>query len=222
AEVEASRGCPFGCVFCAREYFRGVYRKRPMATVLAEIDGLLSRGVEYVYFIDELFLADRPLLSELAARGLKFGIQTRIDIWKPRDLELLGRAGCVSVEAGLECLTPDVRALLGKRSAMSTEQMVERLVMAKSNIPFVQANLVDVGCESPDFVAEWRDRLHSRGIWANDPVPIFPYPGSNIYRRKWGEPDDLAWERALQDYHAGVTRLSELQDAWSMPAAVGS
>lgn len=222
AEVEASRGCPFGCVFCAREYFRGAYRKRPMATVLAEIDGLLSRGVEYVYFIDELFLADRPLLSELAARGLKFGIQTRIDLWKPRDLELLGRAGCVSVEAGLECLTPDVRALLGKRSAMSTEQMVERLVMAKNNIPFVQANLVDAGCESPDFVAEWRDRLRGRGVWANDPVPIFPYPGSNIYRRKWGEPDDLAWERALQDYHAGVTRLSELQDAWNMPAAVGS
>ena len=100
--------------------------------------------------------------------------------------------------------------------------MVERLVLAKSHVPFVQANLVDAGFENPDFVAQWRDRLRSRGVWANDPVPIFPYPGSNIYRRKWGEPDDLAWERALHDYLEGVTRLSELQDAWSMPAAVGS
>lgn len=211
AEVEASRGCPFGCVFCAREYFRGPYRKRPLPTVLAEIDGLLARGVEYVYFIDELFLPDRELLGALAARGLKFGVQTRIDLWKPKELALLGRAGCVSVEVGLECLTPEVRAMLGKRSAMSTEEMVERLVKAKRHIPFVQANLVDAGYENPEFVARWRERLIAHGVWANDPVPLFPYPGSTIYRRKWGEPDDLAWERALGDYLSSTPRLSELQ-----------
>ncbi len=221
AEVEASRGCPFGCVFCAREFFRGSYRKRPLATVLAEIDGLLSRGVEYVYFIDELFMPDRALLGELAARGLKFGVQTRIDLWKPKDLALLGRAGCVSVEVGLECLTPEGRAMLGKRSAMSTEQMAERLAQAKRHIPFVQANLINAGYENPDFVAQWREKLRLRGVWANDPVPIFPYPGSAVYRRKWGEPDDLAWERALEDYLANASRLSELQDAYGAAAAAG-
>jgi len=221
AEVEASRGCPYSCVFCAREHFRSSYRKRPLAVVLAEIDGLLAKGVEYVYFIDELFLPDRVLLSELAARGLKFGIQTRIDLWKPRDLALLGRAGCVSMEAGLECPTPEGRAMLGKRSAMSTEQMVGMLALAKRAIPFVQTRLVDSGYENPEHVARWRERLRERGIWSNDPAPMFPYPGSTIYRRMWGEPDDLAWERALAQYLGSIERSNQVRGARAAPGRRG-
>ena len=46
--------------------------------------------------------------------GLKFGVQTRIDLWKPDMLELLGRAGCVSIEAGVESLTREGRDELAK------------------------------------------------------------------------------------------------------------
>lgn len=105
AEVEASRGCPYSCTFCAKDNFRNAYRKRPPAIILDEIDGLRSQGIEYVYFIDEIFLPNAELLQELTTRDLKFGVQTRIDLWKPDMLALLGRAGCVSIEAGIESLT---------------------------------------------------------------------------------------------------------------------
>src|SRR5574337_903423 len=42
--------------------------------------------------------------------------------------------------------------------------------------------------------------LQSNGVWANKPVPLFVYPGSPEYTRRWGEPDDRAWERAHEDY----------------------
>ena len=90
------------CTFCAKENFRDGYRRRLLPLLLAEIDGLLARGVEYIYFIDEIFLPNRPLLAGLAERQVRFGVQTRIDLWKPEMLELLGRAGCVSIEAGVE------------------------------------------------------------------------------------------------------------------------
>jgi hypothetical protein len=32
-------------------------------------------------------------------------------------------------------------------------------------------------------VQRWRDELRDAGVWANDPVPLFPYPGSPDYRR---------------------------------------
>src|SRR5262249_41606886 len=37
AEVEASRGCPYGCTFCAKENFRNRYRQRSLDRVLSEI-----------------------------------------------------------------------------------------------------------------------------------------------------------------------------------------
>ncbi|MDQ2839671.1 MAG: TIGR04295 family B12-binding domain-containing radical SAM protein, partial [Acidobacteriota bacterium] len=66
AEMEASRGCPYHCTFCAKDNFRNNYRKRPLEVILSELDGLLDQGVEYVYFIDEIFLPDSPLLAALA------------------------------------------------------------------------------------------------------------------------------------------------------------
>jgi anaerobic magnesium-protoporphyrin IX monomethyl ester cyclase len=44
AEVEASRGCPYNCSFCAKIDFRDQYRRRDLPILLAEIDGLLVQG----------------------------------------------------------------------------------------------------------------------------------------------------------------------------------
>jgi anaerobic magnesium-protoporphyrin IX monomethyl ester cyclase len=115
AEVEATRGCPYHCTFCNKENFRNGYRKRPLATVLDELDGVLALGAEYVYFIDEIFLPDRALLEALVERDVRFGVQLRIDNWSHEDLDLLGRAGCVSIEAGVESLSERGRSLLAKR-----------------------------------------------------------------------------------------------------------
>ena len=106
AEMEVSRGCPYHCTFCAKDNFRDRYRRRPLATILDELDGLIAAGATYVYFIDEIFLPWRELLEALARRPVEFGVQTRIDLWRPDMLDLLGAAGCVSIEAGVESLTP--------------------------------------------------------------------------------------------------------------------
>jgi len=109
AEMEVSRGCPYHCTFCAKDNFRDRYRRRPLATILDELDGLIAAGASYVYFIDEIFLPWRELLEALVERPVEFGVQTRIDLWRPDMLDLLGRAGCVSIEAGVESLTPHGR-----------------------------------------------------------------------------------------------------------------
>jgi anaerobic magnesium-protoporphyrin IX monomethyl ester cyclase len=217
AEVEASRGCPYKCSFCAKENFRDRYRRRPAPVVLEEIDGLLAQGVEYVYFIDEIFLPDAKLLEGLAGRKVEFGMQTRIDLWKPAMLELLGRAGCVSIEAGVESLTPEGRQALDKNCRMSTDELTERLIVAKRHVPFVQANLIKAGTDDPAEVAAWREHLMSHGVWANEPVPLFPYPGSPDYRKLWGMPDDHAWERALDHYLKHHVSFSDIQDDRPLP-----
>jgi hypothetical protein len=212
AEVEASRGCPYHCTFCAKDNFRDSYRRRDLGNLLAEIDRLRAQGVKYVYFIDEIFLPNRPLLEALAERGLKFGVQTRIDLWKPDMLELLGQAGCVSIEAGVESLTKEGRDTLEKLCRLSTNELKDRLVFARRHVPFVQANLIEMPADDGDMVQRWRSDLRAEGVWANDPVPLFPYPGSPDYRKLWGNPDDGAWERAVDYYLSRYGELSEIQE----------
>ncbi len=212
AEIEASRGCPYHCTFCAKENFRDRYRRRPLATILAELDGLIGAGVTYVYFIDEIFLPWRQLLEAIAERPVRFGVQTRVDIWSHEMLDLLGTAGCVSIEAGVESLTHEGRDWLEKHCKLSTQALTELLIYAKRSVPFVQANLIASG-DDTDMVRRWRDRLRDAGVWANDPVPLFPYPGSPDYRRLWGVPDDNAWERAVDYYLDRYATLSDIQEA---------
>lgn len=211
AEVEASRGCPYACTFCAKEQFRDRYRKRPLPVVLQEIDELIARGARYVYFIDEIFLPDQALLTALVDRNIEFGVQLRIDNWSDDMLSLLGRAGCVSIEAGVESITPEGRSLLNKRCKASTEELTRLLIIAKENVPFVQANLIGTSDDRRD-VAAWRERLGCHGVWSNEPVPLFPYPGSPQYRLKWGALNDDAWERAHAHYLDECSTYSDIQD----------
>jgi B12-binding domain/radical SAM domain protein of rhizo-twelve system len=217
AEVEASRGCPYSCTFCAKENFRNKYRRRPADAVLAEVDRLQAQGAEYIYFIDEIFLPNEALLRGLVGRGLKFGVQTRIDLWKPEMLELLGRSGCVSAECGVESLTAAGREALAKRCRMTTDQLADRLIEAKQHIPFVQANLIEMPQDDDESVQRWRKKMHDAGIWANDPVPLYPYPGSPDYTRLWGAPDDFAWERAHDHYLRQFRAFSDVQDQQPCP-----
>ena len=217
AEVEASRGCPYHCSFCAKIDFRDQYRRRELGILLDEIDGLIAQGVTYLYFIDEIFLPNRRLLEALEERPVQFGIQTRIDLYTPAMLELLGRAGCVSIEAGVESLTEMGRDALDKKCRMSTDALADRLIEARRHVPFVQANLIQVEDDEAALVAAWRERLQSAGVWANDPVPLYPYPSSPDYRKLWGEPDDHAWERAHAHYLQRFAAFSDIQDEAPQP-----
>ncbi|TPK98713.1 TIGR04295 family B12-binding domain-containing radical SAM protein [Mesorhizobium sp. B2-4-12] len=219
AEVEASRGCPYNCSFCAKIDFRDAYRRRNHEAVIAEIDGLIGQGVRYIYFIDEIFLPQKALLEALVGRDVQFGVQTRIDLWKPELLELLGAAGCVSIEAGLESLTVEGREMLAKRCRLGTEELAALLVNARRHVPFVQANLIGVVEDDPALVDHWRGHLIDNGVWANEPVPLYPYPSSPSYRALWGEPDDLAWERAHEHYLASFASFSDIQDKRPRPLA---
>ena len=57
-----------------------------------------------------------------------------------------------------------------------------------------------------------RKQLMADGVWANEPVPLFPYPGSPDYTRLWGPPDEQAWERAHDHYLRSFDSFSDVQE----------
>ena len=204
AEVEFARGCPYSCTFCNKTLFRNKFRERELSSVLAEIDQLIARGVDYIYFIDEIFGVGkqvRTLLEEIAKRPVSIGFQSRIDLWNEDLLELLGRAHCVSFECGVESITEEGRDAMNKNCRFSTDRITDLLLYARRYIPWVQANLIKTPEDDAALVAAWQANLKSKGVWVSEPVPMFPFPGSPQYVTTFGaQPDEQAWERAHSFY----------------------
>lgn len=206
AELEFARGCPWACTFCNKTLFRNKFRERDVDQVLLEVDRLVARGVEYIYFIDEIFGVGKNvhrLLEALAERNVQIGFQTRIDLWNEQSLDLLGRAHCISMECGIESITEEGRDELNKNCRISTDRISELLIYAKQRIPWVQANLILTEKDDKGDIRRWQENLKGHGVWVSEPVPMFPFPGSPLYMQTFGAaPDDDAWERAHHFYTA--------------------
>jgi hypothetical protein len=132
-------------------------------------------------------------------------------------VDLLALAGCVSIEAGIESITEEGRQELDKKCKMSTSELADRLIYAKQRVPFVQANLIEMEQDNLEEVERWREYLHSYGVWANKPVPLYPYPGSPDYTKRWGQPDEYAWERAHEYYLRLYSEFSDIQESRPVP-----
>src|SRR3546814_3564718 len=60
AEVEASRGCPYHCSFCAAIDFRDPSRRRALDIVLPAIARLIAPRATSIYFLSHIFLSPPP------------------------------------------------------------------------------------------------------------------------------------------------------------------
>jgi anaerobic magnesium-protoporphyrin IX monomethyl ester cyclase len=225
AEVEFARGCPYSCTFCNKTLFRNKFRERDLNVVIAEIDQLTARGVDYIYFIDEIFGVGknvRKLLDAIAERPLSIGFQSRIDLWNEESLAALGRAHCVSFECGIESITEEGRDELHKNCKLATNRIESLLLEARKYIPWVQANLIKTTKDEPLEVARFQSNLKAHGVWVSEPVPMFPFPGSPLYVQTFGvQPDEQAWERA-HSYYLNMFAdkgYSDIQDQRPLPLA---
>lgn len=217
AELEFARGCPWACSFCNKTLFRNKFRERSIEAVLKEVDALIARGVDYIYWIDEIFGVGKPvrrLLQELASRAVTIGLQTRIDLWDEESLDLLGAAHCISMECGIESITDAGRDELNKNCRISTDRITELLIYARQRIPWVQANLILTEHDERGQVRAFQEILRKHGVWVSEPVPMFAFPGTPDYLQRFGPPDDYAWERAHEHYLSAFKEkgFSDIQD----------
>jgi ribosomal protein S12 methylthiotransferase len=63
AYVKIAEGCDMACTFCAIPQFRGRHRSRPLADIVAEVEGLAGRGIKEAILVSQDTLAwgrDRP------------------------------------------------------------------------------------------------------------------------------------------------------------------
>lgn len=118
ARIQASRGCPYGCKFCAISNVEGTYlRKRPIENVIKEIQSIPQK---FLIFADASLTIDLEYMKELFRNmmGLKkkFSCCGNVDVLASDGelLRLAKEAGCVAWYVGFETFCQKTLDSIGK------------------------------------------------------------------------------------------------------------
>lgn len=102
--VKASHGCPYRCSFCVQGTIP--YKRRTLENVLLELEHIRSLGIEEVLFQDAVFTYHegytRALCEQMTGLGLKWTCLARADQVNPELLRRMKRAGCHTIQFGVE------------------------------------------------------------------------------------------------------------------------
>lgn len=131
-----SRGCPYDCKFCSvTGMFGQKYRFRSKEKILEELQVIKDQGVNWVFFYDDNFTADKKRTKELLRAMIdrkltpNWTAQVRVDVAKDEELmTLMKKSGCHTVYIGFESVNPDTLKAYNKgQSVEDIERAIKEL-----------------------------------------------------------------------------------------------
>ena len=136
AHVMASRGCPYGCMYCSTSYFWGRrVRFRSPENVADEVEYLYNKyHARYVVFADDELTINkyfvRRWIEEIKKRGLdiEFACGARVNHVNREYLKLLYDNGCAILYFGVESANQKTLNLIGKRITVDQVRKVFSMV----------------------------------------------------------------------------------------------
>jgi radical SAM superfamily enzyme YgiQ (UPF0313 family) len=124
--LQTKRGCPFSCIYCTYPLLEGKkVRLRETDEVVEEIYALTQEeGVDYVYFVDDIFNYPPRYAEALCRDMVRKKLQVRWSAFvnpgflTPDLLNWMKEAGCVGVEFGTDSGSPRMLNSYGKSFAV--------------------------------------------------------------------------------------------------------
>ena len=149
--VLASRGCPFGCSYCANGAYNELYRGRGRILRLRSPEKVLEEciylrktyGIKKIHFQDDLFASNTAWLEAFIPRyikevGVPFSCLTHPKVMSSRNIELLKEGGCLLAIVGIQSGSERVRREIFKRyeTNKEIEDFAENCHRVKLNFSF--------------------------------------------------------------------------------------
>ncbi|PIP16321.1 MAG: hypothetical protein COX46_02970 [bacterium (Candidatus Ratteibacteria) CG23_combo_of_CG06-09_8_20_14_all_48_7] len=186
---EASRGCPFNCIFCFKNRFRNAFRVKNVDKVIRELKVLKEEfGVSHIYFIDETFGLRTEWTYDLCAKmvplSLKWSCQSRFDAFTPNLITKMAEAGCISIEFGLESGSQQI---LEKTAKKLVREGIQQILEACIQVGITPSIFLLLGLpgETKGTVEEARvfmERLPVRKCRFSGAAFPIPYPETSLWR----------------------------------------
>ena len=205
--MATSRGCPYGCNWCAKPVFGRRYTQRSPVAVAAEMRHLKNEiGPDHIWFADDIFGLTAEWIAEFARAVAREGartpfmMQSRVNLMRPDVVSALASAGAEEVWLGVESGSQRVLDAMDKGTRVEDARMATRTLKAHG----IRACwFIQLGYPSET----WNDILLTRDlIRAERPDEIgvsvsYPLPGTKFHdrvvaelgaQRNWEHTDDLA------------------------------
>lgn len=128
--IQTKRGCPFSCIYCTYPLLEGKrVRLRKTEDVVGEIEHLVEEGVDYLYFVDDIFNYP-PSFAEALCREM---VRRKVDVkWSAfinpsflneTLLQRMKEAGCDGIEFGTDSGSPQM--LESYRKSFTREDIIQ-------------------------------------------------------------------------------------------------
>ena len=201
-----SRGCPYGCNWCAKPVFGRRYLQRSAANVAEELRLLRSQVQPgHVWFADDIFGLTPGWIEEFATEVTRrrartpFTIQSRVNLMTTRTVAALDEAGAEEVWLGVESGSQKILDAMEKGTHIAQVREATRALKAQGirSCWFVQLGYLG---------EDWADILLTRDLIREeqpDEIGVsvsYPLPGTPFYetvrsqleaKHNWEQSDDL-------------------------------
>jgi radical SAM superfamily enzyme YgiQ (UPF0313 family) len=186
--IQTKRGCSFGCIYCTYPLLEGPsVRMRPTEEVVHELRALKDlHGVDYVYFVDDIFNFPRDYALELCRSMVDQGIGVKWSAFvnpgyvDEELIEAMKEAGCTGVEFGTDSGSPAMLRRLGK--SFSVEDISRASEICRMvEIPFAHYLLLGGPGEDEKTLGETAslmDQLEPTAVIVMMGIRI--YPGTKL------------------------------------------
>jgi len=163
---ESSRGCPFGCAFCASA--RETLRERPLELVLEELPLLAASGGQ-IKFVDRTFNAEPCRAAAITRKALALyrpGLSWHFEIAPAavsRELAALwldSPPGYFHLEMGVQTLEPAALAAIGRPGDWQRAEPLVKELIARGTCHIHLDLIAGLPGDSPESFARSFHRLH--------------------------------------------------------------
>lgn len=189
ATVFATRGCPYGCIYCgSHTIFGRRIRYRPVDDVVDEMSELrLRHGARGIYFCDDLFTLDSEWVTELCGemnrrlRGaMVWACQTRVDAVDPSILATMRGAGCVQIDFGVESGSEKILKILSRKTPK--EKILAAFTAARAaGLRTCATFIIGSPEERDEDIAATAELAHRLNADYTAFYYATPYPGTKLY-----------------------------------------
>ncbi len=202
-----SRGCPYGCNWCAKPVFGRRYTQRSPEAVADEMRRLKDEiAPDHIWFADDIFGLTAEWIRSFSRAvtrrdaRIPFMMQSRVNLMRPDVVAALAEAGAEEVWLGVES---------GSQSILDAMEKGTRIEEARAGTRTLKAH----GIRACWFVMlgypseRWEDLLNTRDLIRDerpDEIGVsvaYPLPGTKFHaavraqlgaRQNWEHTDDLA------------------------------
>ena len=220
--IEATRGCPFTCEFCALTGLGTRYKTRPVESAVRDIvegrrmlQGRAAAWQHHVAIFHDNNFGGHPshmrrLCEAFAPLGIRWGACVTFNVvCDPENLRALAKGGCRAVFVGLESFNAAAISEMGKFQNVLAKTRRAVDMCRDHGILMMAGLMLSPVADNVDYIDSIPQRLRESGLH----VPTYicfetPFPGTPHFKRLAASGDRAFMPNALLRDFTGYTLVT--------------